>query len=518
MTTAEWQAASWRQRAPRRRYFGLSLTTTALAAVGLVLVVLFEAGVVLPAPVSIVGLAALCTWGLLGGPWRDAAAGPGLLSRFGVLVYCLPFAVTVGWLFDSNYTWWDTPATVRLMRDPRVQSVMVMTGLIGLVGLLLGCSQERARADRRPPTQRSHAPQQRGRLRMLTFLGLSAASLVLSWLSAPSKDIFTAAYAARGTGSLGKSFNFNAGYLGSYILLVLLWVDLEQERSRRERRLKRFVVGATVAVIVFYFQLARGDREAAGLVAGLTVLYVTQPMAQPTLTFWKNALRRLRRAVRRRLIVIVVPVALLLGLFLAVGAVRTILYEGRADEIDAFEAVERGFRRSTWTAVLLNNLAAAGEYCSGDIEYFNGQTYVDYLLSLPPGVVARALDYERPMELHRNPGTWYQGLNAGGMHVVIVPFKNFGIVGALVVMAAIGWLLSVLDRWGAAPDVWSRLAFGSAVTTLLFWFWYGDMNAIRGAMFVLIIGVVYHLLAVRVRPRRQPGAPAQPPPSEVGPA
>jgi hypothetical protein len=150
--------------------------------------------------------------------------------------------------------------------------------------------------------------------------------------------------------------------------------------------------------------------------------------------------------------------------------------------------------QNTWTAVLWTNLGTACEHRHGVLHYKLGQTYVDYLLSLPPGVITRPIGFERPLEaagmiVFEDPA----GLSAGGLHVVIAPFKNFGMAGALLILALYGWLAAKLDIMNTRGTLAARLLWASTMCAGFLWFWYGDMPFIRALMMAFLTYWLYRI-------------------------
>src|SRR5438132_12738761 len=159
------------------------------------------------------------------------------------------------------------------------------------------------------------------------------------------------------------------------------------------RRWKQLAVLGTTLFILIFLQLLRGDREIVGLLAALAILYVTEPM--------HSRAGRVGSRAWRRMLGLALPSLVLVVILIAVGAARYELSGG--DVSAAGELLAVGFAHSTWTAVLLTNLAMAAQLQDGRIEYLYGETYIQYILSLAPGIVTHYLGFERPIEAKNNP-------------------------------------------------------------------------------------------------------------------
>src|SRR5882724_8814642 len=429
---------------------------------------LFALGVYPPLPIAILSLFGLAGWGF----WSVRVTPLSLLPRLMIILYVMPFSVTLGYLGSSDYTWWWTPTALALLSDRILIEQMMAIGVTGLAGLLAGLKAvEASRVGEGASSGRDavHAP---GRtLDSVAFVAALGLATALSWVYAPRTSIFEEMYSAEGTEGLYQDLNFYGAFLASYILFALLFVDAEYSRPTARRWKRLGVLGATLFTLIF-LQLLRGDREVVGLLAALAILYVTEPMQDRAGRIQSKAWRRMRG--------LALPILILVVVLIAVGAARFELSTG--DVSTAGELFAAGLVQSTWTAVLLTNLAMAGQLQDGRVEYLYGETYVQYLLSLTPGIVTHYLGFERPIEAKNNPGHWFIGVSSGGNHVVNVPFKNFGIFGVAGVLCLYGMAIGYWEKTGVGSRRWYRLVYGAITASSFMWFWYADMNVIQALM------------------------------------
>jgi hypothetical protein len=462
-----------------------------LALTGLGLAIAFHAGFALPLRTGVVVLGAASTWAIL----RVRVTRLSLLPRFMLLAYSLPFSVLVGYLLNPAFTWHYTERGRNVLSDPMVVRQMITVGLVGLLGLLAGMRWAALRPPRGSTTPETAERRPTRALADPVFYVLLPIAFAFSWISAPPETIFQAVYASGQSEAVSTQINFPAAYMLSYILLVILAIDAERERSARRRLVKVLALGVVVGYIVIVLQVLRGDRESAGLVVALVGIYLTS-------TAGLRAGERLAEVSRRRMRRLLVPLVAMVALFVALGALRSRLSQASAvaQVLTPTQAVELGLSQNTWTAVLWTNLSLAWEYRQGDLLHYKyGQTYLDYLLSLPPGVVTHALGYERPMEAWRGIG-WEDAakIAVGGLHPVVAPFRNFGAFGVFFILMLYGFLIARVEQRGASGTLWGRVLWGSVFCAGFNWFWYGDMPFIRALMFAGILYVVYRVaLSVR---------------------
>jgi hypothetical protein len=470
------------------------------AGAGTCLALLFRVNALLSLNTLIVTMALLAFWTLLTIDVTELS----LLSRFLILIYALPFSTLLGYVFIPDYIWTWTPEGIRAASDRLLMKQLVSIGLIGLLGLVAGM---RTAGLIRPVLPHLHIPsfderQQRARLGLPAFMLLLVLALGFSYLSAPSATILQTQYGGAQLRTTALALNFPASYVVSYVLLVALFIDGEREARGRLRRTKFAALMAVIFYIVIFLQLLRGDRESSGLVVALLGMYLTSPLRPTQRESW-------RKLLRTRLRVVSVICLAAAPLFVAIGSLRFTLTDAAARTILASMGFSQSARsiwnHSPWTMTLLSNLGVTSLYRGGRLVLRHGETYLDYLLSLPPGLITHAIGIERAVEANRNLaadiiGT---GVTSGGLHVVNVGFMNFGALGAFAVMMLYGFLVGRLEQGAARGEFWLRLLWGSVFVVSFMWFWYGEMSMVRGVMAGILVGCMYQLmLAASLLPAR----------------
>lgn len=477
-----------------RAAFDHRLLAMAWLIAGVLLAALFAAGYLLPFRGAILLLAMLTVIGVASLRMAELS----VLSRFFVILFSLPFSATAGYLVDLDFRWMCAPNIVAISRDHDIMSKMLTMAAVGLCGMMAGMEfmaifggRFKSAAPARRDTNSSRLPT----LGWRWFGSLLAVSLLLSWLHAPNKTIFEAAYYSSTANPMQiVGTGLQASYLVSYLILILLYVDAEREHPGSQRRRRKFAAVAVVAAyIVVVFQFLRGDRECTGLLAGAALLYVTNPTA-PAVPRGMRSFWSMDSQFRRMLTLALPTVACILAFVF----LETFRHSASGTVFDnpllAKSFVDRT-RSNTWTAVARNNLGLAADYHYGTIEYLNGQTYVDYLLSLPPGAITALIGYQRPLDSSANPSQWYTCLTSiGGMHPVVVPFRNFGIWGVIPAMFICGAIISYCETRNRHAMFSDRLLYGFVATTSMLWYWYGDINIVRALMAWGILGAGYQLV------------------------
>lgn len=421
--------------------------------------------------------------------------GLSLLPRLCIFLFSLPFSATAGYLFDREYVWWQTPSNARLCQNHPMVNQMLWMALVGLCGMMIGLEFSGFAFTNRAKADKSDRP--RANVRLLPLFATAAllgVSFSLSWLHAPEKDIWQSAYASVESAA-GKDVEagLNSSSLISYLILILLYIDSEHEPLGASRRyLKQWAIGCVTLYIVVVLQFMRGDRECVGLIAAFGMLYISGPMGDRARQQLKQGYLQLKRFYK-----VIIPLAVCAVAFVALGSLRHSASQAQTQHESLADLIVDGATQNTWTAVALNNLGLAADYDAGTLTYLYGQTYIDYIVSLPPGAITKAMGIERPIDGDSNPSLWYFGSVAtGGMHPVIVPFRNFGIWGVIVINLFWGAFIGYCDLNNDLYSIPRRLLYGCLAVSAMRWFWYGDMSMIRALMIWAILALAYRILAV----------------------
>ena len=332
---------------------------------------------------------------------------------------------------------------------------MMTIGLIGLLGLMTGLLSR--------PSGRLSLPRPHGPRRVLPLWCSVALTFLATFLSvhrAPPKSLFAVAYATVGNTAIADKLNFNAAFLVSYLLLVLLVIDVERDvKGTPRRRYKMATIAVACTYIIVWLQLMRGDRESIGLIAALLALSATRDPGRVN-----ERLKRMLAAAKMRKLVIVA--VLVVVSFTVLGYLRYSFGATADRKLDIGLALKATLLQedNTWTGVLLTNLGQAHEHRHGFGRFLAGQTYLEYLQSLPPGMITRALGIVRPIESNKGPEWWYVPLSGGGVHAAVVPYENLGPFGLFVILAFFGWCLGRIEALDEArPPGWTRPFFATCV-------------------------------------------------------
>ncbi|MBN2197018.1 MAG: hypothetical protein JW751_29710 [Polyangiaceae bacterium] len=423
-----------------------------------------------------------------------------LLPRLMLILYAMPFLVLLEYLRSGTVEYaGSVPLVHQLIDNSEVVAFISCLAFVGLSGLLFGffvadISTRRGKADR------THASGQQKERCALAALGpgtviLAVGALVLlAWLAAPKATVLSASYTEiRSAKAQVEELAFSGLKYGIYAAMICLWLDAEVDASGR--RLKTTLLVAGLALIIGVFDLLRGSRTSSGLLMSILALYLTAP----------NLKTGGASLVRQRLFWVATVGVAAFMLYFSLGSLRHSLSSGQTDWTLLKNGLLEAHKSGTWMGPLYSCFGLAQEHLAGGLEMLWGRTYLDYLLSTPPGPIASLLGLSRPigaysrhappvdLDISRLPGWWYMGYTVGGLHPIVVAFKNFGPLGAFFVPAVYGFAIAKVEIGAESGKYWDRLLYGAFFMAAFHWFWYSDMYIIRAVTTVLACGLVYRL-------------------------
>jgi len=520
----------------------LTVLAAFFAATGLYCIVTYSLGVTAPLPVSaaIVLLSAIVVVTL------TARGEIGAISFLLYAFVALSFVHLVPYLF-YDWTFPAPPPTSwkpgdlviwglapnPYFFDKQTIELTAELGAAGVSGLLAGTlsyysSVHKLRIDPPKPVP--------GWNIILFFLFL-AISIVASKFAAPPETIFSANY--KGKGAASEAANFASSWLISYAILIFCFADALLEKRGTIKNLKLGAAIASLLYIVIWLQFARGDRESVPMVLATGVM------------FWHWGVPRLADRYSTKVLLRCATVIGVVFLLLSGQALQGLRHNmagkslsetasvlksiGEAEEPiggslkskaeppkpassknqepirtpgDWFMKINRRIPSGTWSAVLLTPLSVAGDSLRGLLPLKWGRTYIDFLLSIPPGFVADHLGYVRPISAGKGPAVDMR-YGQGGTHAIVVPFMNFRMVGVVVILAIWGLLFSWIERSTAKSGrdtfaVPKIAVFGLAITVIPHWIWYGEKILINGILIGGGLALLYYMTSPRPSPCSEP--------------
>jgi hypothetical protein len=397
------------------------------------------------------------------------------LVKIMVLFYFFPIVPLYGYLIFPDYEWtWLPHQRIALTEDINLKIALV--GVIGILGIFGGMCISRNKVY---SSQTFVYP----KLRMLTkfkFILWSVLCVFLSYLSAPANTIFEGAYYGEGFTKILAIPNFNAGYIVSYIIACFLYLDYERDTSQN-RIIKKIVWYLCFLIIIVYYQALRGDREFIGLLLGFALIKIYEPFRKDI--SFNEALNRIRTKVRKYSIISL----FLVLLFLYIGIVRFSAVEGSL-------LITGLFMNAPWTMSTLSFLAFFSTEQLTPLSL--GITYLDYILSIIPTFVYSLFGFESPSWSNNLAAKLVEtNLTSGGVHVSLVSLSNFGILGVYLVMCVYGSYASIIERLAIQKGSIFILLWIGLIVSVPFWFWYGEMAAVRG---VMAASILFYLLKIRI--------------------
>ena len=416
--------------------------------------------------------------------------GLSILPRFFLACFGMSFLVFFEYLFaDYSDFARGLPLVDALASQPEMVEFVLTCGNLGLIGLVMGFLVIGFGSSQNP-TRSIEMPTASGLGYVLFCYIIPFVGVAFLFISQPKATILTMSYSEITSGesrALVEGVAFDGlGYI-MYIWLAAAWIATEKGREMDNWKVgaRRYLIGLLLFLLVFS-NLLKGSRTIAGLIAAISMLYVTEGVGATGLFIKASIVARIRRILPWTILTFVV--------FMVWGEVRAGYVEGRVDWNTAYLRLTNVYKSGEWIAGIYASFGMAEEFFSGSLRFLYGETYKDYFLSLPPGPIASLFQYERPINSAQGPSYWYIGYTVGGMNPIIVPFKNFGPVGIVVHMALCGIGIGWAELLVARREPFGRLLLAGLFVGGFHWFWYGDMYIVRVLMIVAIVGVCYRIM------------------------
>jgi len=416
----------------------------------------------------------------------------GFMMTIILAVFLLPF------IHIPPYLWFDFESSPLVlwglavnpyMVDETVIKLTAMIGATGAAGMAFGISLVRSKIIHNTainPDGTSHIFRSMGLEIWLFWLLFGVA---LSWISSPQETVFNAIYTE--SESLHANLNFSSAWMISYVILTFVFVDALIDPSHLRKTIKWKLVILSVAYVFIWLQLFRGDRESIPWVFSLAIIYY----------YWAGTFLNRKQKLKGLLSKGIILIFILLIVSLIVGMLRSGLSGLTISDapkiiMDSFSEGQLGISNllsGTWSASLLTPLSVAGDHIYNLLEMKYGQTYLDILLSLPPGFIADAIGYERPLTA-TNSLAWEMRYGIGGTHATVAPFVNFGMLGVFLIPAIWSYFLKRYELKALYRiSVVNLSLLATVVMASPHWFWYGEKNGINALIIWFLFALLYRI-------------------------
>ncbi len=463
-------------------------------------IILFHSDIYIPIYMSIVIFVSVSLYLL--SQYRCKRLGVLMLLLW--LVYVLPFIHVV------PYLWFDFDSEVPLilwglavnpyMLDEKIIMLTAMIGATGGLGFALGVSLNNKKIDRGSNANLVGGVRSSRMLSIPVWIVWVISGVALSWLAAPQETLFTAAYAT--SVSILENSNFGSSWMISYVLLIFAFCDSILDQNPVRKALKRQVIFWALIFVVVYLQLLRGDRESLPFVFGVLLVYF----------YWAAPITQ-KRQLALPWVKIVIGGFVLAVLAMVLGKARHLL-TGIEDFssvitllgvlVESEQIGVSNLLHGTWSAVLLTPLSVAGDQVNGLLPIKLGQTYLDLLLSIPPGFVADAVGYTRPINAFSGPA-WDMRYGLGGTHASVVPFMNFRMLGVFIVPAIWAYIFSRYEKHALQKlSVINLSLLCTIVMASPHWLWYGEKNGFNALVIWFLLASAYRVSVLLLQNSNRP--------------
>lgn len=397
-----------------------------------------------------------------------------------MVFFAAPVLPLMLYFINDEINWGWTPELIAVI-DYDLNWKIAISIAVGCTGLLIGSLISSSKLVNNIKVTPAYNP-----LSMFGFKSLSLVAILLSYMSAPTGSIFAGEYGGDQLNTIALAINFPAAYLLSYSVFIALAIDLVKDRTANVS-LKTKYLALSIGYVAIFLQFMRGDREIVGLFIALMVLYIISP------SWGAGSKLELRGIVKARFVRCLKISGVGVIFLLALGILRFSVSYGVYDLSNLFQA-------NPWVMALTSFAAFFSSEESEKLVY--GETYIQYLLSLPPGFITNIFDIKRSIEADSNLAARLvdTGMTSGGAHVGLVGLQNFGMLGLFVIMMIYGGLARLIETHAIRTRGISVFVWLNLIAAVPIWFWYGEMTAIRAIMGAII---AYGLITLSILKRRR---------------
>ena len=417
-------------------------------------------------------------------------------------IYLLPFIHIVPFIFfDFNIYpkpdqlwWWDgypVEYTLGYMIDESTIKLTAMLGATGALGFAFGNSL----INKKIVLDIGYNPN--GTKRLIPTMSFpfwllwALIGLSLGFLAAAKTSIFEENYTL--SKSVVDSLNFSSAGMIYMSILTFLFADALLDCKKNKTKIKLSII--ILLYVIIWLELLRGEREAIPWILGLFIAY----------RYWSYSyLKGEMQNIKIPWIKSILLILLLLCVSMILAYSRSqfsvletknlsnifgVISQGSSEGTITFYKLFRG----TWTGVMLTPLSVAGDYVKGLLDFKWGKDYLNLLLSIPPGFVAEFFGYVRPLSNLQGPA-YEVTFGPGGVHLIVVKFKNFSITGVFLISAILSYIFSNFEYKALKKLSVINLSF---LIIFVFvtpeWLWYGDKYLMNSFIIWIILSFFYKI-------------------------
>ena len=418
----------------------------------------------------------------------------GILILIIWIVYALPF------IHIPSYIWFnfndDFPEFGFLwglqinpyMIDERVIKLTAMIFSVGALGIASGVLIGYKKSMKNASLDQYFKIKKIKTLDLIIWFVWVSIGLLLTALSAPKDTVFVSAYTT--SASALDGLNFSSAWMMSYVILTFTFCDSILEKNIFLKNIKFKIILVVIFLVVFYYQLLRGDRESLPWVFGIIFIYF----------YWAIDYTNKTKKYKFSYFKIFIASVLIFFISIIVGFSRTSLNGSSFSDlailiVDLFQSdidVSNYFS-GTWSAVLLTPLSVAGDHIYGLLPLKLGSDYLNLLLSIPPGFITDFVGYNRPIDAMSGPA-WEMRYGMGGTHALVLPFMNFRMFGIFLIPFFWSFIIVKFESFAISKvNVASLSLLNVLVMAAPHWLWYGEKNLINAIMLWAILTFFYKI-------------------------
>ena len=391
-----------------------------------------------------------------------------LLSVILVITFLISFSVIFEYLFFNDVILLNSRIGIQQFNGNYEKLVyLTLIFSIGFLALILGLSSGKKYRINENLFTKSFKQDKVFSVTIYIFICLLI--LVLKYMISPKNFVMNVGYTELRTTGLDNQIA-GLGSLHYFLSLMFLPLYLDFRNAAKKNKLKAWLFYITLIIYLVVFEFLKGERTSIGILVCFIVL---------RLYFSENWIKDFSKKIRK---ISMITFFSFIFLFL-LGFVRE---EGSINErIEKF-TYSLGFvhKTGTWMGATYSTIGANNDFLEGK-ELLFGETYKLYFESLIPQILLTPFDVKKALNDEKNdPGYWYfDTYTQGGLSLLVVPLRNFGVLGVFFVMFFLGKFIKALEiSFFKSNKVFVFIIYCSVLSLLLRWVWYGEIYLIRAIM------------------------------------
>jgi hypothetical protein len=444
---------------------------------GISLVFFFHVGSFFPVGYSVALMITALAYYL----WKFRQKHIGILGLYCFIIFFSPFVHVIPYSFTDDFQVNPFVLGNLTLYDEKVIQLTAMIGGISALGAAFSVSFFNKKKDY---FFQSFFDKSKCTVRTLPlplwFLWLFFGLLFFAGTTPGGGSMFELEYHLHTEGILDL---FPSSMFLSYIIIIFVVVDSYLDFKSKVQRLTKKIF----LLLLFFFiieNIMTGNRETSSLLLSMVFFYYI---------FAKSFINnKITKPHFKKLFLFAFFIFLI---FQIIGLFRHALVDTNLENIIELFSIYSKWEYSThgpWSPILKTVLSVAEDYIE-DIPFKYGEDYYNLFISVPPSFIADYFNHDRPITAFTGPAFELR-YGHGGIHSIVLPFRNFGLAGVFFISAISFSIILYLEKFCTQNFSVVRLSFLCTLIFIMpFFSWYGEKVFISCFLILLLLSFIYQI-------------------------